>query len=352
MYSDTEGRPLYLDVEHIDSPGYFIVELLALLVRDDCFRRILQDFWAKVKGAGDWLLSHTESIDIGEIKVEIRDRTDVPANWRSYGDRLTGLLNAGNPPLLLLIDEFPIMISRMAERDKEQAVLFLRWLRGVRLSPENRTRFVVGGSTNIMYSLEALGVVDTINDLSPIRLRPFTELAADTYLQTVFSSRGLTAPPEVKARILVHVGESIPYLLALYVQAILSRVQASDGVLDIGLVDGAFDDLLDSGAAVFLHYWSRLSEYYPGRESDVAKAILGLLSRADGPVQHDTLFQLFLKTSGRQPNARAEDEFVRLMWKLDNDFYIVRDDTGYRFFSRVLRLWWCRHYGYQREASR
>ena len=343
-------RPLYLDVESIDDPANFIVEILALLLRDDHFRRVVQGLWTGLKDVRDWLAGLVEQLDIGELKVKLRDQTDVPTNWRTYGEKLMAKLAGEDTTLLLLVDEFPIMVRQMIDKNEEEAVRFLRWFRSVRLAPENRTRFVIGGSTNITYSLEERGWVDVINDLCPIRLRPFDCAIAERYLEGVFASRGLALEPPIGTRMLELVGEPIPYLLALLSQAVLGQSCAHAGRVDVALVDAAFDDLLSTGATVFLHYWARLNEYYPGCEKAAAKAILGLISRAGASVRRDTLYQIYLQTCGVPSNAESRDAFSRLMWKLDNDFYVVADDDGYRFFSRVLKLWWRRHYGYQQEG--
>ena len=64
-------------------------------------------------------------------------------------------------------------------------------------------------------------------------------------------------------------------------------------------------------------------------------------------MRRDTLYQRFLQASNRSPCPEAQDDFLRLMYKLDNDFYIVLQDEHYTFFSRVLQVWWKTHYGFQ-----
>ena len=145
------------------------------------------------------------------------------------------------------------MIDRTMKKDIDQAVMFLRCCRSVSISPENKTRFVIAGSTNIMYSLEGMGLVDSINDLCPIKLRPFDVVTAEQYVQAVSEARGFACEPNISKRILDLLGEPIPYLLALFMQTLFSRRRISKDLDEVSLVDTAFDDLLDSGAAVFLH---------------------------------------------------------------------------------------------------
>jgi len=351
MDAPREGfHPIYVNVEHLSSAANFMVEILALLLRDHHLRRVVGRLWEGAKDFSEWIRNIPASVDMGGVKVELREKTDVRDNWLSYGERIMGLLAQEEPRLLLMIDEFPIMVSGMLQRDRSEAEQFLRWFRTVRTAPDTRTRFIIGGSTNIMYALENSGLVDTINDLHPAKLRPFDSETAAQYLQAVFSSRNIPLDDDVQAKILDLVGEPIPYLLALLVQFVLERSQAEDGAMTPELVERAFnEDLLGGGPAVLLHYWSRLREYYPAPEEAAAKAILSILSRTEDTVMRDTLYHAYLRATGAEPGNDTKESFIRLMWKLDNDFYVVSRADGYAFFSRVLKLWWIRCYGYQEE---
>ena len=283
--------------------------------------------------------------------MELRESTDVPKRWLDYGERLMSMLGRSSPQLLLLLDEFPVMLEEIALRDASEARQFLRWFRSARIAPETRVRFVIGGSINLVTSLDEMGLVDTINDLHLERLRPFDRPTAEAFVRSVFAGRDIALPHEVLETILVLVGEPIPYFLQVLLGAILDRQKATGQPIDPESVRQAFeDDLLGGGAgAVFQHYRSRLDRYYPGSQGTAAKAILGTLSRSDQPVGRDTVYAVFLKATASDPSGATGDSFARLMAKLENDFYVVARDSSYGFFSRVLQLWWRTHYGYQGE---
>ena len=344
-------RPLYVDVEPILSPADFVVELLALLLRDHHFSRISAALWKGTKGLGRFLRDLPAGVNIGELKIEIRERTDVPTHWRSYGDRIMSLLAKESPALLLLLDEFAVMVWNIAQRDRREVEQFLRWFRAARTSPETRTRFVIGGSINLVSTLDALGLVDTINDLSIIRMKPFSPGTAGRFVEAVFTTREVELPPEVKETILKLVGEPIPYFLAVFLTAVLERQRATHDPLDSDLVEAAFEeDLMEGSVSVVLqHYRSRIGQYYPDAEGRAARAILGLLSRSDAPVSRDALYQLFLKAGNTPAGQESEEAFSRLMNRLDNDFYVVAKDGKYGFFSRLFQLWWRSRYGFQVE---
>jgi len=344
-------RPLYMDVEDIESAGDFMVELLATLLRDHHFARIGSTLWEEAKEFGRFLRDLPSSFDIGGLKVELRERTDVRQNWASYGERVMSVLAKGDHPLLLLIDEFAVMVGRISKRDTAEAQQLLRWFRRARTAPNTQTRFVIGGSVNLISTLDGMGLVDTINDLAVVRIRPFDPKVARRFIQAIFTTQNVAVTNAIIDRILDCVGAPIPYLLAVLLTAILDRQRLEQAPVSEEMVRAAFEDDLLGGAtsAVFRHYRSRIDEYYSGPEGQAAKAILAVLSRSDAPVKHDTLYFVYLKTVNQPPGPKSEEGFTRLMQKLDNDFYIVTDDDGYAFFSRVLRLWWKTHFGFQAD---
>jgi hypothetical protein len=344
-------RPLYINVEHIMSAADFMVELIAVLLRDHHFTRVVNALWEETREFGRFLRNLPSSIDVGGLKVELREKTDVPQQWISYGERVMALLAKDGPPLLLLIDEFAVMLGYIAQRNREEVEQLLRWFRAARTAPDTKTRFVIGGSINLISTLDSLGLVDTVNDLSIERLKPFDPETAKHFVEAIFTSRQVELVLEVRDTILELVGAPIPYLLAVLLTAVFDRQRATHAPVSTEMLKAAFEEDLLGGATsvVFQHYRSRIDQYYPGQEGRAAKAILGILSRSDSPVRRDTLYQIFLKTCNLPPNPQTDEEFKQLMDKLDNDFYIVTQDGTYAFFSRVLQLWWKTHYGFQGE---
>jgi hypothetical protein len=347
----TPYKPLYMNVEHIMSAADFMIEIIARLLRDRHFERIVNTLWEETKEFGQFLRNLPSNIDIGGIKVELRENTDVSKEWISYGERVISLLSKDGPPLLLIIDEFAIMTDFIARRSREEVAQFLRWFRAARTAPDTQTRFVIGGSINLIPTLNSMELVDTVNDLYIERLKPWDDATAKEFVETIFISRQLQLEAEVRDTILDAVGTPIPYLISVLLTSILDRQRATNSQVTKEMVKSAFEEDLLGGAtsAVFEHYRSRIDRYYPGPEGQAAKAILGVLSRSHTPVQRNTLYQIFLQTTNESPTTQTEEKFKQLMDKLDNDFYITSQDNTCAFFSRVLQLWWKTHYGFQEE---
>lgn len=342
-------RPIYVDVEDITTTSDFMVELLAALLRDRHFSRVLRELWQGTKEFGDFLRNLPSSIDFGGLKIELREKTAVDQNWVLYGEKVMDLLAREKAPLLLLIDEFAIMASSIDKHQgRDELARFLRWFRSARLAPETRTRFVLGSSVNLLSTLDAVGLVDTVNDLWIEQLRAFSRETAERFVEQIFASRQVALEPEIRDAILDLVGEPIPYLLAVFLTAIFERQRATGAEVVAEMVHAAFEEDLLGGAtaAVFQHYRSRLDRYYTPAEARAAKAILGILSRSDQPIDRETLYQLFLKTTGQAAGEEQSEAFLQLMNKLENDFYVVAKEGHFLFYSRVLGAWWKARYGF------
>jgi hypothetical protein len=342
--------PIYIDVEYTTSAADFMVEFIAKLIKKHHFLRIAKTLWAETKEFGKFIRNLPSSIDFGGLKVEMREKTDIQKKWLDYGEQITALLAKESKPLLLIIDEFPIMVNNILNKNYEEAKQLLRWFRSLRTAPDTNARFVIGGSINLVSTLEYNGLVDTINDISIIKIDPFAVETAKHFIEEIFSSRNIELTNDVKESIIELIGKPIPYLLAVLLTAIFDRVRILNCEVTPGIVKETFDEDLLGGStsAVFMHYRSRIDQYqyYNDCESRAAKVILGLLSRSDEPVKKDTLYQLFLDTCNLPPGVQSREDFMRLINKLDNDFYLESKEDVYTFYSRVLKIWWKTHYGW------
>jgi len=344
-------KPIYIDTEDLFGAENFMIEILANLLQDHTFRKVLYNLWDESKEIGRFIRDWPSGVDIGGVKVELREKTDIRSNWRTYGERIMELLSSGDGKPLLIIDEFPIMLSNIHRRNQEEAEQLLRWFRAARLAPNTKTRFLIGGSINLVSTLTAMGLVDTINDLYPMVLRPFDLKTGNNFIEAACASKGVELPDDVRHGIMDLIGQPVPFLLATFVDAIFGRIGATSGPVTMDMINSVFSEELLGGrtAVAFNHYRYRISQYYSREEQPPAQSILGLLSRADDPVRSDTVYHHFLKITNLPANDATEDAFKLLMTRLENDFYIVHENDRYLFFSRVLKLWWKSHYGFQLE---
>lgn len=343
--------PVYTNLEPIGTAGDFMVELISKIFQKRPFQRFVNILWEGSKEIGAFFRNLPEDIDLGGIKIAIRDKTDVSENWYAYGDRIMDLISSEDPTLLLLLDEFAVMIDHILRKEPSDAERLLRWFRAARTAPDTKTRFIIGSSIHLIPLLDDKGLADTVNDLYVQELKPFSDDTARAYIKAVFTTCSMEISDNVIDAIIQLVGIPIPYLLAVLLSAIIDRHKATHIPATVELVTSVFEDELLGGStsATFLHYRSRIDSYYPGWEGRAARTILKALSRAENGLENNTIYSLFLQTSGKMHSTQSEEEFMRLMYKLDNDFYISTSDGRYDFYSRVLKLWWRSSYGFQGE---
>jgi hypothetical protein len=62
------------------------------------------------------ILDHIDTLSISEIGVTLRGGL-TSADWSSKGDQLMAILAGSEKPVLLLLDELPILVNRMLKGD-------------------------------------------------------------------------------------------------------------------------------------------------------------------------------------------------------------------------------------------
>lgn len=344
-------KPFYISVEHIMSASDFMIELAAGLMHNKPHLKLFDLFEKGAKKTAGYIRNLPGEVEIGDFKIKLREHTPISEQWKSFGSKIMSLVEKDDPVLLILIDEFAIMIDVIAKRDKKEAEELLRWFRSTRNAPNTKTKFVIGGSTNLISTLQKYGLVDTINDLFLIKLHPFDEKTAKKYITAIFDSKGISLDKPVLERIIELVGSPMPYILAVFLSAIFDRLHSLNGNVTTDIVNEAFEkDLLEGGtSAVFQHYWARIAMYYSDEEKEPAKKILRTLALTEDGAGRDTLFVLYLRSRNIQPDEHAQEEFEQVMEKLENDFYIIKTNGKYDFLSRVLKIWWKNKYGFSGE---
>jgi len=338
--------PVYMNVEHIRCAPDFMLELISNLAAEKRLRRIFQAGRSIGGKIHDYIRDLPEEIDVLGFKLKFRERIDVKKDWLALGDEAMGLMAAGSPPVLLIIDEFPIMVDAIARNDRDEAHQFLHWFRRSRLAPKTTTRILVGGSVHLVPTLDAWGLVDTVNDLAEVPMRVFDASTAAAFVESVRQSYALPLSQNLVPVILELIGTSIPYVLAVYLDAVIQHHKRTRAEITRQLLEQVFhEDLIGSRTAhAFRHYRTRIGEHYPHPEDHAALVLLERMAKDDDGAPEDILFQLYLSSFKLPGNYQDKINFLNLMSKLDNDFYIQRTNGRCRFFSRVLRLWWLRNH--------
>ena len=258
--------------------------------------------------------------------------------------------------MLLIVDELPDMILNMKPAHSAEAREFLAWFRTQRQDPppgKDCIRWLCGGSINLAGTLDDLGRVDLINDLSVEELPVFTPKQVEIFVATMLAHREVPLDEKVPLRMVERLGRPIPFFLQLATQNLHRHWQEVQRKLVADDVDTVFNQLIAgrSASGQLQHYYTRINEYYTEPRQTAAYQLLALISQSGTEgLSRNALKQSFeqsIKESDlKLTKPERDNHFSKLLRDLENDFYIceVADDQ-YDFASGLLKSWWRKNYG-------
>ena len=111
-------------------------------------------------------------------------------NWQHKGDEVFAALAENDLPVVLAIDELPILVNRLLKGDdycitpeRRQAVdEFLSWLRKNGQEHQRRVCLILSGSVGLEPILQQAGLSAHANIFSPFDLKPWDEETASACL--------------------------------------------------------------------------------------------------------------------------------------------------------------------------
>ncbi len=315
-----------LNVEYVETPAEFANEIAARVFAAHPTRNLADRIAAGPRILAKWFAGLVESVDVGvpdvaEVKVALR--AQAPVDWRAALEAFWRVATA-NSRLLLVLDELPVMVAGMLEKDEAEAVRFLHWFRALR---QEGGRFLLGGSVNMEPLLHARGQSALLNDLDRMWLPAFSPERRVAFLQALLAGEGY---PVTDAGLATYIAEKIdsgvPYYLQVYLDEILAEARRCGCVPNRELADRALADAVLGPRCFsrFSHYLERLRAY--GTAETAARELLHRLAETI------TLTDL-----------PKDDATMRLLTRLHSDWYIEREGAEVRFADGFLKAWWRRN---------
>ena len=342
-----------INVQDLTHPADFFQVLLDALhdAHPDFVRDQLARGWGLVSG----VFGKIDEIDVGGFKLALRQSDpDWQENWRQHGDRFLTQARNTRLAMLFIVDEFPDMLINLSRENKALLREFLAWFRTQRLNPapaRDSIRWLVGGSVNLASTLDALGMVDLINDLEDIPLPPLSNRDIEDFLTEMLSARSVPFEKDVAQRLIARLGRPISLFMQMATQDLYRLWKREQRKIVATDVDEVFDAMIvRSGARTqLLHFHSRIRQYYGAQNGPIARALLGQISLSEEGLGRAALLRAterLLANAGLEfPPDERRQMFNRIMLDLENDFYIVEVKPRiYDFASGVLKLWWRKYH--------
>ena len=337
---------VHADLEHLSDPVDLMLELVVKLSKDNKMGRLLEGVTAISKDIWGGLQGTLEEVELFDVKLKLREQ--MKPQWQEVGRQVFRRVGAAGHPVLFILDEFPMMIDRMARtpEKREEARVLLNWLRALRQSPElGSVRFLIAGSIGIEAVLTELGEIKAINDFQSLKLDPFPPAVADKFLQALADTEQVPLPAECREKMLELVGILVPYFLQILFSEVSKAHLLTGEPVTPDMITRIYRDkvLGVDCKSYFDHYYGRLRDYYTPQEEKAVKRLLRELARV-GAMTRDACFALYRETLGDE--SVGVDAFNTTINNLENDFYIRYDaEAGrYEFACKLLRDWWLRHY--------
>ena len=357
LNNDGEYETLFVDLEGAENAGDAIAEI-AFEARslEGVWPQIRAQFSNFVQSVSDRVDSVTLSASqMADVKIQLRGGV-ASGNWRESGDRIFASLSQSEKPIVLAIDELPILVNRLLKghdfsitTDRREATdLFLSWLRLNGQAYRDKITLIISGSVGLEPILRQAGLSAHANIFSSFELRHWDEATAMGCLGALARSYGMSLPDEVQAEMCRRLRCCIPHHVQQFFDYLHQHLRQIDRPVAT-LEDVAFvyeRDILGVRGQIDLeHYESRLRMILGDRGYRTA---LDLLTEA--AVNEGVLTNIAVGMYIEEASDLDEEDAVPIgdvIYSLEHDGYFERHSRGYRYVSGLLQDWWhARHSAY------
>jgi hypothetical protein len=311
-----------------------------------------RSLWEKTRQLFTNILEKVEKVEAGELGVTLRAGL-TSGNWMDKGDQIFRILARAEKPVLLMLDEVPIMVNYMLKGDefkitaerRSQADEFLSWLRKNTIEHQGKVRTIISGSIGLEPILRQAKLTATINNFMPFELKPWDEDTATGCIKALANEYGVTLQDGAAQEAAKKLGCCIPHHVQMFFSHIYDRCKRKGkmecSVQDVGEVYGK-EMLGVRGHAELTHYEERL-EMVLGKELFTLAVDMLTEAAVEGCLTKEAIAALQKEYTLEEGDIiEAQKEVI---WVLEHDGYIIQSKEGYVFVSKLLRDWWKNRHG-------
>ncbi len=344
-----EVETVFVDLEAAMDPADAIAEIgVQAKPLGGAWNRIKGGFANFLQDAGERL----EELAVADIKVKLRAGINA-GNWQQRGDAVLAALASSDRPVVLALDELPILVNRLLRDDEDritregrrEADAFLSWLRRAGQAHRGHVTIILSGSVGLEPLLEQAGLSAQANIFSAYDLKPWSEETAAACLAELAEFYGVGLPPEVREDMCRRLRCCIPHHVQIFFDKLhdhLRRADRTDATLEDAEWVYLHDLLSVRGQMDLQHYEGRLETVLGRAGYPIALEMLtetAVKGRLDG----DTVNRYRAHfASGIEDAASSVEDVLHV---LEHDGYLERRDGGYRFVSGLLEDWWRGRHG-------
>ena len=296
-------------------------------------------------------VDRVDTLAVSEVQVKLRAGIDA-GNWRQKGDEVFAALAENDRPVVLAIDELPILVNRLLKGDdyritpeRRQAVdEFLSWLRKNGQEHQHRVCLILSGSVGLEPILQQAGLSAHANIFSPFDLKPWDEETASACLAALAGTYGIDLPLTVRQDMCRRLRCQIPHHVQQFFDNLHEDLRRADRrKASLEDVDRVYitEMLGVRGQMDLEHYESRLRMVLGDKGY---LATLDILTEAVvnyGLLHSDAIDQYYEYFQADAVPVSTKD----ILSVLEHDGYLARQGDNYRFVSGLLEAWWRARHG-------
>ena len=347
---EVEFATVFVDLEAANDAADAIAEIVIQ-------SKPLESVWGRTRTfLANRLRAASERIDeisISELRLKLRASIDS-GTWQLDGDQVFEALSAHAKPVVLAVDELPILINRMlkghdyeitADRRANTDQL-LSWLRRNGQAHRNNVTLIVSGSVGLEPVLKQANLSAQANIYAPLDLKPWTDKTAIDCLDALAHNYRLELPEEVTRAMCDHLRCCVPHHVQQFFDHLHQHLRtANRNVATVDDVTHVYEQELLSvrGHLELRHYEERLNTVLG---PDLYTFALDLLTEAAVNEGYLTEENAQLHRGALLSSTdTSDDTFADIVFTLEHDGYLEPYSNGYRFVSKLLQDWWRARHG-------
>lgn len=341
---------LHVDLQKSSSAADAVAELsLATKPHASAWERTKELF----SNVLDQVAGRVESVSLEDVAITLRSGLNA-GNWQDKGDRLLDSLAGSELPVVVFLDEVPILVNRLLKGDDYQITperrrevdLFMSWLRRNSIKHQGKIRIVLTGSIGIEPILRQAGLSATLNAFTPFELGPWSLEVSIGCLQALANQYGLRISDEAAAHMVNSLGYTIPHHVEMFFDKVYEACR-SKNVVEVSpeLVDEVYrTGMLSVRGHVELSHMEERLKMVLGPE--LQALTLELLTEASVARSLTPDAAMLLASEHQYGSKESVDVLREILSILEHDGYLRRmSDGSYVFQSRLLRDWWVARFG-------
>lgn len=326
-------------------PEYLIKYLITQSVNNEneYYKRIYKKVVEILKGSeGLWSQAKVliKSKRISGITVEGITIDNVEINYYEELLLLLKSLELGSQKLIIMIDEFSETLENILKDEGEKkAVQFLESNRDFRQIPElhKKVQFIYTGSIGLENIVARLNKINTINDLYPYEVKPFTDEESKDLIGRLIDGSDLVMDEAQRDNVISEIEWAIPYFIQIIIDEIDKIEWEADEnnkrIVNHEIIKQSVRNSLEN-RTYYEHWLSRLRIAFKGDEYKFVLELLNTISEKQFIHKND-IVNLSIK-------YQVQDGYREILSSLIHDGYInnLKNSGEYRFNSPLLRKWW------------